>query len=295
MVKELYPFNNNYLDLNSNRYHYVDEGQGDPVVMLHGNPTWSFYYRNLILALKDNHRTIVPDHMGCGLSDKPESYNYTFDQRAKDVEALLDHLDIKKNITLVVHDWGGMIGMLFATRFPERIKRIVVFNTAAFHLPNSKMFPWALRICRNTRFGAYIVRRFNAFCRIAARVCVKVKPLSPEIKEAYLKPYDSWENRVAILRFVQDIPLVKKDPGYDLITEIQDKLKLFSETPILICWGKKDFVFSYHFLEEWIRYCPHAEVHRFPKSGHYILEDSHVKIIPLLKDFLNNNPIEEKK
>lgn len=287
MVKNLYPFKNNYLEVNGCRYHYVDEGQGDPVVMLHGNPTWSFYYRNLILALRDNYRTIAPDHIGCGLSDKPQDYNYTFDQRAQDAATLLEHLQIDKGITLIVHDWGGMIGMLFATRFPEKIKRIVVLNTAAFHLPKSKMFPWPLWICRNTRFGAFLVRRFNAFARIAARVCVKQKPLAKEVKEMYLSPYDTWENRVAVLRFVQDIPLVKKDPGYELISEVQEKLKLFAQTPMLICWGKKDFVFDYHFLEEWIKHFPQAQVHRFPKSGHYILEDSAEEVIPLIQKFIS--------
>src|SRR5436305_2156201 len=125
------------------RLHYLDEGDGEPVVMVHGNPTWSFYYRHLVEALSPSHRVIVPDHIGCGLSDKPDDsrYAYTLASRVDDLEALLEHLGIVKDITLVVHDWGGMIGMVYATRHPKRIRRLVVLNTAGFHLPQAKRFP----------------------------------------------------------------------------------------------------------------------------------------------------------
>src|SRR5262245_32773123 len=111
------------LDLNGLRYHYLDEGQGEPVVMVHGNPSWSYYYRNLVEKLSGSYRTVVPDHIGCGLSDKPDDskYTYTFSQRVDDLETLLNHLGIDRNITLVVHDWGGMIGLTYAARHPERI------------------------------------------------------------------------------------------------------------------------------------------------------------------------------
>src|SRR5205823_3246531 len=111
-----------------------------PVVMLHGNPTWSFYYRNLVLSLRDSYRTIVPDHIGCGLSDKPDDsrYRYTLESRVTDLEALLEHLGVTCDITLVVHDWGGMIGLAYAVRHPERIRRLVILNTGAFHLPRTK-------------------------------------------------------------------------------------------------------------------------------------------------------------
>ncbi|WP_279384383.1 alpha/beta fold hydrolase [Geotalea toluenoxydans] len=123
-ITKHYPFTGNYLDLNGLAYHYLDEGSGDPVVMVHGNPSWSFYYRNLVLALRDRYRCIVPDHMGCGFSDKPDDdrYDYTLPRRVDDLERLLDHLQLSKNVTLVVHDWGGMIGMAYAVRHPERIK-----------------------------------------------------------------------------------------------------------------------------------------------------------------------------
>ena len=129
IAKELYPFEGNYLKLGEHQYHYLDEGEGHPVVMVHGNPSWSFYYRNLAQVLRTTHRVIVPDHIGMGLSDKPsdDAYGYHLEQRVDDLDALLTHLEIDSKITLVVHDWGGMIGMAYATRYPDRISRLVIF------------------------------------------------------------------------------------------------------------------------------------------------------------------------
>ena len=166
-IRHLYDFQSHYLDLEGHRYHYLDEGQGDPVVMLHGNPAWSFMYRKLIRSLSDTHRVIVPDHMGCGLSDKPSvsEYDYTLRQRGLDLEKLLDHLEVTSNLTLIVHDWGGAIGMHLASWHPERMARLVVLNTAAFLLPESKCLHWSLRVCRRSRVAAFLILRFNAFAR----------------------------------------------------------------------------------------------------------------------------------
>jgi len=295
-VKNLFPFKNRYLKLNRHNYHYIDEGRGDPVVMVHGNPTWSFYFRNLVVALKDGYRTIAPDHIGCGLSDKPgdDEYSYTLKQRVDDIESLLDHLDIKKRITLVLHDWGGMIGSSFAVRHPERIARIVILNTSGFHLPKSKPFPWPLRLCRNTMLGAFLVRRFNAFSRIASHVCMKRNKMTKEVRSAYCAPYDSWRNRIATLRFVQDIPLTDSDPSFGVVSNTDEKLQLLKDKPMLICWGMKDFVFDHHFLEEWVRRMPHAECHRFDDCGHYILEDAKDEVMPIIQNFLTQNPIDRE-
>jgi len=290
-IVDRYPFTSHCLDLDGLQYHYLDEGNGEPVVMLHGNPTWSIYYRNLVQALRDTYRCIVPDHMGCGLSDKPgdDRYDYTLKQRIDDLEALLEHLGITENITLVVHDWGGMIGMAYAARHPERIRRFVIFNTSIGHLPKSKMFPWPLWIVRNTRVGAFLVRGFNAFSRVASHVCCRRKRMPKELRDAYCRPYDSWANRIATLRFVQDIPLVRGDRSYAIVTEVASSTRHFQDLPMLICWGLKDFVFSYHFLDEWGRHFPKAEVHRFADCGHYILEDAAEEVIPLVQNFLRRS------
>jgi cis-3-alkyl-4-acyloxetan-2-one decarboxylase len=275
------------------RLHYLDEGEGEPVVMVHGNPTWSFYYRNLVDALSGQYRTIALDHIGCGLSDKPDDsrYAYTLESRVDDLETLLDHLGVTRGITLVVHDWGGMIGMAYAARHPERIARLVILNTGAFPLPASKPFPWPLKICRDTKLGAWLVRGQNAFARIAARVGCKRRPMSKDLRDAYVAPYDSWANRIATLRFVQDIPLGPGDRAFELVRKTADRLHTFADAPMLIAWGLEDFVFDRHFLDEWTRRFPSAEVHRFEDSGHYILEDAGDEIIPRIQAFLTAHPV----
>jgi cis-3-alkyl-4-acyloxetan-2-one decarboxylase len=287
-LRNHYPFTGKYLDRDGLRYHYLDEGSGDPVVMVHGNPSWSFYYRNLVLALRGKYRCIVPDHIGCGLSDKPrdERYDYTLPRRVDDLEALLDSLGIAEKITLVVHDWGGMIGSAYAVRHPERIARVVVLNTGAFHLPAAKPFPAALRICRDTALGAFLVRGFNAFSLAASFVGCKKNPMPAELRRLYRRPYDSWQNRIATLRFVQDIPLSPGDRNYDLVSRVSEGIGFFGNLPMLVVWGEKDFVFDRHFLAEWERRFPEAEFHRFPDAGHYVLEDVKEEVVPLIADFL---------
>ncbi len=291
-ITSLYPFADHYLNLGGLRYHYLEEGIGEPLVMLHGNPTWSFYYRNLVLGLRDSYRTIVPDHIGCGLSDKPDDsqYEYSLRQRVADLEALLDHLELRDNLTLVLHDWGGMIGMAFAHRHPERIKRLVILNTAAFGLPATKRLPWSLWWCRTPVIGPLLVRGLNAFSRGAVRYCVQ-KPMAAAVRQGYLDPYDSWRHRIAVLRFVQDIPLRPGDRGFDLVNEVANGLHRFASLPMLICWGERDFVFDQHFLVEWQRRFPAAAIHRFPEAGHYVLEDAVSEVLSLIRDFLRQHPL----
>lgn len=280
-------------DRNGLRYHYLDEGQGETVVMVHGNPTWSFYFRHLVEALRPSYRTIVPDHIGCGVSEKPSdaAYDYTLTSRVDDLEALLDHLGIDAGVTLVVHDWGGMIGLTYAARYPERIARLIVLNTAAFRLPAGKRFPWPLWACRDTPLGAWLVRGLNLFVRGTARIGCKHRPLARALRDAYAAPYDSWAHRIAIHRFVQDIPLRPGDRSYDVVAWVEERLHLLADVPMLVGWGMKDFVFDHHFLVEWQRRFPQAEVHRFPMAGHYVLEDEADTLIPLVTSFLAAHPV----
>ncbi len=290
LAKEM-PFKRNFINSNGHQYHYVNEGKGSPVVMVHGNPSWSFYYRNLVTALSENHQCIVPDHIGCGLSDKPddEGYDYTLANRIDDLEALLEHLEVKENITLVVHDWGGMIGMGYAARYPERIKRLVILNTGAFHLPKAKKLPPALWLGRNSIIGTALVRGFNAFSGIASIIGVKRKPMAKDIRKAYVAPFNSWKKRISTLRFIQDIPLKPGDRNYQLVSDIADNLEKFKQVPMLICWGLKDFVFDKHFLDQWLQRFPDAKVHAFDDCGHYILEDASDEVVPLVRQFLKDN------
>jgi haloalkane dehalogenase len=261
--------------------------------MVHGNPTWSFYFRKLVDALKGTNRVIVPDHIGCGFSDKPtdDKYHYTLEQRVADLTALLDHLGIKKNITLVLHDWGGMIGMAYASQFPERVSRVILSNTAAFHLPSTKPLPLALKICRDSAVGSFLVRGLNAFSASAVKVCAKRRPLAGAVKDAYLSPYHNWDTRRAVLRFVQDIPLDPKDPSYAIVSKVEATLPEFKNKPMLICWGAKDFVFDDHFLKVWQEKFPKADVHRFADVGHYVLEDAWEDVVPLVKNFMSETRV----
>lgn len=285
---QLFPFAEHYFDRGRGiRMHYIDEGQGPPLLMLHGNPSWSFYYRNLVQALSGQFRCIAPDHVGMGKSDKPGqgAYPYTLQARIDDLEALLASLNLTQPVTLTVHDWGGMIGMAWAAKHPQQVARLVILNTAAFGLPPGKALPWQLGLTR-TPLGTLLVRGFNAFSGAATRLAMTRTKMSAEVRDAYTAPYDSWANRLATLRFVQDIPLQAGDPGFDIVEATKAKLGLFAKTPTLIAWGGKDFVFDDQFLAEWRRLLPAARVIYLADAGHYVLEDAAAELIPQIKQFV---------
>ncbi len=272
---------------------YVDVGSGPPVVFVHGNPTWGFYFRSLIAELQRDHRCVAVDHLGCGRSDKPTADRYDFRLRSRvdDLDALLDHLGLTDDVTLVVHDWGGMIGTAWAARHPGRLARLVAINTGAFPLPASKPFPWSLRLGRNTRLGAWLILRRNLFCRLAARWCVTRRPLPADVRAAYLAPHDTPAHRLSVLRFVQTIPLSANDDGYDIVRATGEALAGFGHVPTLLLWGLRDFVFDKHFLAEWRRRMPHAEAHEWPDCGHYLLEDAGPEVVAKVRDFVSRHPL----
>jgi cis-3-alkyl-4-acyloxetan-2-one decarboxylase len=286
---ELYPFASNWFEVDGQRLHYLDEGPRDalPVLMCHGNPTWSFYYRTLIPALSQTYRVVVPDHIGCGLSDKPQDYPYTLEQHIRNLEALVAHLDLRQ-IVLMMHDWGGAIGMGYATRHPEVIDRFVVFNTSAFYQP---AVPWALRLARSPVLGAALVRGLNAFAGLAVWLAVEDRSrMNRDVRAGYLAPYRSWHDRVAIYRFVQDIPVTAEHPTRATVDAIDEGLSLFREHPMLIIWGARDWVFTVNdFLAGWRVRFPHAEVHVLPDAGHYVVEDAHERMLPLITAFLERS------
>jgi haloalkane dehalogenase len=290
--RRLYPFASRYAEVDGLRMHYVDEGRGEPVVMVHGNPTWSFYFRRLIAGLSPDRRAIAPDHIGCGLSARPAAAEYGFrlQDRVADLENLLAQLGIDRRITLVLHDWGGMIGMAMAVRHPERIARLVLLNTAAFLKPAGKPLPLALRLVRHVPLLAVpAVLGLNLFARGAARTA-SAKGLAPAVRQGLLAPYRRRRHRLAILRFVQDIPLTPHDRSYDLAARTDRHLDRLAAKPVLICWGERDFVFDRDYLAEWRRRFPRAEVHCFPEAGHYVLEDVPERILELIAGFLERHP-----
>lgn len=290
-----YPLNSSaYLEVNNLKMHYLEGGKDndETLVMIHGNPSWSFYYRNLFNTLVDKYHCIVPDHIGMGLSDKPadDAYNFTLKERVDNLEALLDSIGSNKDLTLIVHDWGGMIGLAYATCYPDRIKRLIISNTAGFHIPEGKQVPWQLKLTRMPIIGALLNQGFNAFPKGAVSKCVTRKPMSKEIGQAYIAPYDSWANRLSVLRFVEDIPLAESHISYDIVDDVDKNLEQFKTLPVLICWGLNDFVFDNDFLAEWKRRLPDAEYHEYD-AGHYLLEDAGDEVIPVMQQFLDKNPI----
>ncbi|MFP6576992.1 MAG: alpha/beta fold hydrolase [Pirellulaceae bacterium] len=278
-----YPFQSHYLELDSLRYHYLDEGTGPPLLWVHGNPTWSFYWRKLIQGLSTNHRNIAVDHIGCGLSDKPADYPYTLERHQQNLVQLVETLDLN-NITLVVHDWGGAIGLGSLLQIPERFSRIVLFNTGAFPPP---FVPWRIRFCRFPWLGSCAIRYFNLFARAALTMAVEQpKRMTPSVRAGFLAPYRTVADRVAIDGFVRDIPFTRRHPTWNVLANIEAGLPSLAELPIQIIWGMKDWCFDTRCLQRFQAVFPAAQVHPLDDAGHYVVEDAHEQILPLMQTFL---------
>ncbi|MFT5578909.1 MAG: pimeloyl-ACP methyl ester carboxylesterase [Paraglaciecola psychrophila] len=290
--KQEYPFASHRAKINDLDYHYIDEGHGPAVIMVHGNPSWSFYYRNLVKRLRGDHRCIVPDHIGCGFSARPDldSYNFTLQSRVDDFAAFIDGLNIEGKISIVAHDWGGMIATAWAVDNAERIDKLVMLNTAAFHLPENKRFPFALGLIRDSFIGKFLVQRFNAFSIGASWLGCKMAPMSSELRQLFQLPYSNSElDRLATLQFVLDIPLREQDASYALVSATQAKLQQLADKPLLLGWGLKDFVFDKHFLAVWQQHFPSAQSVVYEHGGHYILEDAGADLEHKIAAFLAEN------
>ncbi len=295
-----YPFTPHTIEVRHGiRMACLDEGprDGEVIVMLHGNPSWSYYWRRLVLALRDRYRVIVPDHIGMGRSEMPDDardamprYDYTLASRIEDLDVLLARLGVHGPLSLIVHDWGGMIGLGWAAAAPARVRRLVLTNTATFPLPASKPLPAALAFGRNSMLAAGLIRGANAFAGIAARVGV-AKAMPAEVRRAYLAPYDSWAHRIATLRFVQDIPLDARDRAFALVQAVGASLGQYADRPILLGWGLRDFVFDERILDVYRSAWPHAEQHVYADAGHYVLEDAHATLVPAIRSFLDRHPL----
>lgn len=278
----LYPFEPKRFSTGRGDMSYLDEGRGDEaVVMVHGNPTWSFYYRNLVLGLRSRFRCIVPDHLGCGLSDKPQDFDYTLGEHIRNLRTLLDSLQLKK-IHLIVHDWGGPIGLGTLLAKPEQLGRVVILNTAAF--ADTKI-PWRIRLCRVPVLGEYLVRGCNGFAGPATWMAV-IKPLSADLKRGYLHPYDNWANRIATHRFVTDIPTGQDAPNDRVLAAVEKRLPLLRDHPVRILWGGQDFCFNRHYYNRWRVLLPGADADYFDNAGHYVLEDESEACLTQISQFL---------
>lgn len=287
--EDIFDFDSCFVDINGHKIHYIEKGKGKIVLMIHGNPTWSFYFRNLVQGLQNYYRCIAYDHIGCGLSDKPctKNYNYTLQSRITDLDLFIKKLGAKEKISFVLHDWGGMIGLAWAIKNPDRVDKIVITNTSGFLLPSNKKLPFVLWLLKRFKFFSYLlILGLNLFARGALFFC-STKKISSKIKKGFLAPYNSWKNRIAILKFVHDIPIKKKDPAYEIVYDVSCNLQKLKKKPLLFLWGAKDFVFDLSFLALFKKRFNKAQYHILSNAGHYLFEDKPNETLDLVKKFLN--------
>ena len=281
-LREIYPFAPHRFDTGSGGMSYLDEGRGDEaVLMVHGNPTWSFFYRTVVLALRGHIRCIVPDHLGCGLSDKPQDYDYTLGNHVANLGRLIDSLNLRK-VHLIVHDWGGPIGLGTCLPRSEKLGKVVILNTAAFA---DTIIPWCIRFCRIPGLGELVVRGFNGFAWPATWMAV-TKPLPEAVKRGFLFPYDSWANRIATHRFVQEIPRGLGAPNDIALARVEEALPLLREREVQIIWGGADFCFNRHYYDRWKGLLPNAATEYLPEAGHYLLEDAPATVLAGIESHL---------
>ena len=266
------------------RMAYVDEGAGPPVLLVHGNPTWGFYYRSLLAALPPlGLRAVAPDHIGMGRSEKPSAadYPHTLARRVADFGEFVDGLALTEPLSLVVHDWGGAIALAWAVDNVERVDKLLVLNTGAFPIPPGKALPWSLAAARVPVLGGIAVRGLNAFSRGALVMGTGRPVLGREARAGLTAPYDSPAHRVAVHEFVRDIPMSPRDPAYGVLARTESRLPLLADRPTAVCWGMKDPVFDATVLDHLRTLLPSAEVHRYDDAGHYVLEDAADRIVPI--------------
>ncbi len=286
-LRELFPYKSHYLTLPDGEFmHYVDEGEGPVLLMVHGNPTWPFFFRELIGYLRHFYRVIVPSHIGMGLSSRPQSYNYVLKQHVRNLSLLLKHLDVQE-YSMIVHDWGGPIGLGAALETPrgaDSVRKLVLMNTAAFR---SMDIPKRISLCRDPLIGEWLVRAVNGFAAPATYMAV-TKGMSHDVRQGYLYPYRTYRDRVAVARFVQDIPLEADHDSLPTLKKIEDALPRFN-CPKLLLWGAKDFCFHTGFYQRWAEIYPNAQKVLLKKAGHYLLEDAPRECREAIDDFLKRD------
>jgi pimeloyl-ACP methyl ester carboxylesterase len=282
--------------------HYVDVGprDGRPVVMVHGNPTWGYLYRNFIPPLVEaGHRAIVPDHLGFGRSEKPSDPElYRVPVHARRLEALLESLDLQ-GATVVPQDWGGPIGLYWATQHPERVDGLFILNTYAHGpkpeaLPPGKKkipLPLPLHLFRTPVVGEILVKGLDAFKRgfLFGQGVVHQDRLTPTVKRAYRDVHRGWAERTSILVFPREIPVTRVGPVVEMTTGIEEGLKRhFRSKPVHITWAMKDRAFVPNYLDAlWLDTFPDASVTKLDDAGHYLQEDAHERIAPELARFVS--------
>lgn len=282
-----FPFTARYHTGPHCRIHYIDEGKGEPVVMLHGDPTWGYLWRHLVSALSPSWRCVVPDHMGMGKSDVPmRPYPYRLEHHIANVESLVLHLDLKE-VTLVVHDWGGPVGLGVAARCSSRIKRLVLMNTWAFAPWPGGALPRLLQTIRSDRGEKFVLER-NGYLEPALRGTThRRERLTETVMGAYRAPFPSPASRAALLCWSRDIPVSPEDPSFGEMKRVEERLSQFADTPTLLVWGMLDPVLTEDVLRRWQRVLPNAETHELLHASHFLQEDEPDTISGIVRAFLS--------
>jgi haloalkane dehalogenase len=271
LPQDLYPFQSHYTDIDGARVHYVDEGSGPPLLLLHGNPTWSFLYRDIIKGLRDRFRCIAPDHPGFGLSRAAPGYGYTPAEHAKVLEQLVAQLDLH-DVTMMVQDWGGPIGFAVATRQPDRFAAFVIGNTWAWPRsdPGTQLFSRLL----GGPVGGYLILRRNFFVEKILPGNVKRKKLSDAVMEAYRGPFPTPESRRPLHVFPREILASRP-----FLAEIERGLAALTNRPALLVWPTKDIAFRDRERRRWEEIFTNHHTVVLDGAGHYIQEDAADEIV----------------
>ena len=270
------------------KLHYVDEGEGEPIVMLHGNPTWGYLYRNFIPTLSETNRCVVPDHMGFGKSDKPLDKPYTLAKHIENFTALMDELELK-DITLVMQDWGGPIGLGYGIEHVDRIKRLVILNTWAFRIPEGSQLAPLLDMFRQPHVGEAMVQGLNLFVEGFLPAGIYHKEKLETFMPAYRAPFPDWNSRIGTLEFPRDIPVGDEQRSSATMGNIQDNLGKIN-VPTTIIWAMQDPAIPPPLIDAWKGVYAHAEEHRIETASHFLQEDEPEQIVELIQDFLKRNP-----
>lgn len=284
----LFPYEPRFLDVGGRALHYVDEGpQESPngtILCVHGNPTWSFYWRRIIEAFRGEARVVAPDHLGMGLSDRVRG-GVRLEGHIDHLVALIDELDLQ-DITLVCHDWGGAIGFGAVMARRSRFKSFVVTNTSAF--PSGDM-PKRIALCRVPGAGRLAVQGGNAFARAALRMTTVI-PLDQDVRKGLIAPYGSWSQREQVWRFVEDIPMKPSHPSWQTLCVIGEGLDSLRGLPMEIVWGMKDWCFTPAFKAGWQHRFPEAGVSDLEGAGHYVNEDAPEQVIHAIRRVRSRAP-----
>lgn len=284
-----YPFEPHYFEVDGVRMHYVDEGQGEPLLMLHGTPAWSFLYRDLIKALAPNYRCIAPDHLGFGLSDKPEQADYQPKDHARRLRALIEHLGLQ-DLTLIVHDFGGPIGLSYAVEQPGNIRSLVLFNTWMWSLQGEPVVELASRTSGGP-IGTFFFRQLNFEARVVFKaVWGDRSKLSARLHQQYIKPFPLPSDRQAMWILAHE--LLYSSKWYEELWKQREQIK---DIPTLLLWGLKDPLFKKRHLARWQELFARAQAVTFPQAGHFVQEEERDKIGLIVSQFLKNQKPEVKR